>query len=194
MKKNIFIFVILFASKISLGQKVVPTLTIGTAHVDRIFGTSNDSIEAKNDSLSFKDFQTNTNIIVSRSDYLSEINSMFKDSIIYSITKRINSLPNNFMLERNYYVDLDYYDRYIHPRFFDEAFLNLLKKNKLLIVKNGVYVKMTDITTKVIRIYCCEKTAHIYCGKDWGIFYNKELLTSFHKSRNRRAYAVRSCF
>jgi len=194
MKKIIFIFLILFVSKISFGQKTVPTLTVGAEHVDRIFGTSNDSIEAKNDSLLFRDFQTNTNIIVSRADYLSEINSIFKDSIKYSILKRINSLSNNFMIERNYYVDLDYYDRYIHPKFFDEAFLNLLKKNKLLILKNGVYVKMTGITTKVIRIYCCKKTAHIYCGKDWGLFYNKELLTSFHKNRNRQAYAVRSCF
>jgi len=153
------------------------------------FGQKNN-----HDSLSFKDAQTKTNVIVSKSDYLSEVNSIFRDSIKYSIVKRINSLTGNYLLERNYFVDLSYYDRTIHPKYFDQALLNLFKKNKLMVVTNGVYIKPADITKKVIRVYRCPKTAHIYCGKDWGLFYNNDLITTFEKSRNRKAYQMITCF
>ena len=146
------------------------------------------------DSLTFEDPVAKAKIIVNKSDYLTEINSIFQDSLKYSVTKYINLLSENSFIERNYFVNLHYYNRTLHPKYFDKALLNLFQKNKLKVTKNGGYLKTSDIKTKVIRVYRCPKTAHIYCGKDWGLFYNNELLTSFEKSRNRQTYRMIDCF
>lgn len=147
----------------------------------------------KVDTLRFFDEYQRSIILVNKSNYLTEINSTFKDSIKYYIASYINSVEKGTLIELNYYVHIKYYRGLYQVKYFERIFLHLFRKNKIIIENSGHRIKSSDIKTKIIPIYRCGDTAK-YCGNDWGLFYDNILLTSFWKSRNRLYYAIISCF
>lgn len=151
------------------------------------------------DTLIIYDDYDHVKMKMSLDDYLSEVNSSFNDSLKYNINNffkdSIASIKKrhhgSILIERNYYVNLYYYDRFSHPKKFDTVLFTLLKKNKLIIIKDGVSYRIADLKIKVIPVYRLET---LYCGKDWCVFYKDNLLTGFEKTRNSKAYRTIDAF
>lgn len=147
----------------------------------------------KLDTIFIYDEFAHSEVKVSVSDYLKQVDLIFKDSLKYSIKKYFNDSTENNLIPNNYFVDFDYYDYTKHPILFDKVILDLLKEGKLVFVKSGIEYNYEKTKIKTRRVYRCGNFG-MYIGKDFIVYSGQIELGSFIKFRNRKAYWIVSCF
>jgi hypothetical protein len=139
------------------------------------------------DTLVVVDDYDKSRILVSKKDFIKEISSTLKDSTKYELIQYVNTVQDSLVLFDQFFLNATV----TQPKDLDVILFNLFNQNKIRFQVGTETIKPDQIKVKTIRVY---RFNSIYIGKDWGLFYNEKLITSFEKTRNRRAYRAYTPF
>jgi hypothetical protein len=153
------------------------------------------------DSLFFYDDHSRITFKVNAADYFHELRTALPDSVTLKISNHLTSIQDSIIsgkrndpsVNRFYYLSMGFYDRSLHGLVFDHILHKLLITEKLLLLRDDSIYNFKQLKIKVKRVYCCHNIM-LYCGKDWVIYHNKNILTRLDKSKTAKAYVARSCF
>jgi hypothetical protein len=137
----------------------------------------------QNDTLTIVDEFDKSRILVSKKDFISELSSVLEDSIKNELIKHVSSIQDSLVLYNQYFT----HDSITYQNSLDSVLFNLFNQNKMMFQVGNELILPEQIKVKIIRVHHCFSVI----GKDYGLYYNKVLIASFEKSRNRKAY--RTC-